>query len=143
MVLLAVPPKVENVKIARLENGKKINITWKIKDNNFDRPAITYTLEVYSCINQSICDDIAKNVKFSPNKTDLTTTYVVVSNLELEEKYRIKVISMSNLKNVPKDKWKFAQKTFPSPGLYYEHLFEKVVVYSILIKRFYQVVVPI
>ena len=71
-------------------------------------------MEVYSCKNQSICNDTAKNTKF-PSR--LTTTYVVVSNLVLKQEYRIKVISMSNLKNVQFKNWKFEEIKFIFKGL--------------------------
>ena len=69
-------------------------------------------------------------LEFTPGQTNLTPTYVVVSKLDLEQICKIKVISMSNLKNVPKSKWKFAEPMRKPPGLYYEYLFEKAVAYS-------------
>ena len=96
-----------------------INISWKKATNSGGFGSITYTVEVYICgHDETKCNTSAKDVQISAKKTGLT--YVIISNLVQAQKYKIKVISMNSLKNVPTDKWKFAETTFPLPGLYYE-----------------------
>ena len=101
---------------------------------------ITYTVEVFDCEAEPKCNTTAKDVQILPSKTNLTTTYVTISKLVLTRTYKIKVISMNNLKNVPMNKWKFAETEFPLAGLYYERLFEKpslmkTVLYQVRSKR--------
>ncbi len=72
--------------------------------------SITYTVECYHCVNDSKCDTIVENATFFPAKTNLSATYVVVSNLIFNEKYKFKVISINrHLKSVSTEKWKFKE----------------------------------
>jgi hypothetical protein len=104
-------------------------VTWEKPATNgsvFDKP-ITYTVEVYLCTNQSslyVCNTTAKDVQFSPREKNLTKTYVIVSNVVLKQEYKIKVISMSSLKNVLNDTWKFSEKSYTYEGVYYQYLFK-------------------
>jgi hypothetical protein len=113
-LLLAVPSKIEFINIPSTLD-ETINITWKKATNSGGfNGSITYIVEVYDC-DESKCNTSAKDVQISAKKTGLTN--VIISNL-VRQKYKIKVISMNSLKNVPLDKWKFAETTFPLPGLY-------------------------
>jgi hypothetical protein len=114
---------------------ERINITWKKATNSGGfNGLITYTVEVYDC-DESKCNSSAKDVHISAKKTSLTN--VMISNLDQTKKYKIKVISMNSLKNVPTDKWKFAQTTFPRAGLY--NTFKKLHIKIILISHFFTV----
>jgi hypothetical protein len=124
LFLSAVPPKVENVKINATSEPKQINVTWEeaMNEDGFNK-SITYTVEVYLCTNQSsiyLCNTTPKDVQFSPRKKNLTKTYVIVSNVVLKQEYKIKVISMSSLKNVSNDTWKFSEKNYTYEGVYYQ-----------------------
>ena len=94
-------------------NGTSVNLTWSEPrvDGGFNG-STKYTVECYLCVNESKCDTMAENAIFFPAKTNLTTTSVIVSNLMLNEKYKFKVISMNNLKDVPSGKWKFREKLY-------------------------------
>ena len=91
--------------------GTSVKVTWnKPKDDGGFHRSITYTVECYHCRNDSKCDTIVENATFFPAKTTLSATYVVVSNLIFNEKYKFKVISINRrLKNVSTDKWKFKE----------------------------------
>jgi hypothetical protein len=93
---------------------------WKKANSSGFNGSITYTVKVYDC-EESKCNKLAKDVHISPNKTSLT--YVMISNL-VRQKYKVKVISMNSLKNVPLDKWEFAETTLPRSGLY--NMFKKL-----------------
>ena len=107
-LLLAIPPAVENVFVESLTRTS-VNVTWrkpKIHEG-FEAP-FTFTVECYHCINVFKCDTTVENAKFFPAKTNLDTTYVVVTGLKFNKKYKFKVISISNwFKNVSSDKWMF------------------------------------
>ena len=110
-----------------------MNITWKKATNSGGfNGSITYTVEVYDC-DESKCNTSASDVHISAKKTGLT--YVIIYNLDQAQKYKIKVISMNNLKNVPTDKWEFAETTFPRPGLY--NMFKKLYIQIIPISNFF------
>ena len=106
--VLAVPPTVENLSVETL-TSTSVNITWrKPKIPEGSEELVTYNVECYHCINESKCHALVENLKFFPAKTKLRTTYVVVSGLKLDEKYKFKVTSINNwLKNVSSDKWMF------------------------------------
>lgn len=106
--MLAVPPPVENLSVETL-TSTSVNLTWrKPKIPEGSEGHFTYTVECYHCINESNCYAIVENLKFFPAKTSLSTTYVVVSGLKFDEKYKFKVTSINNgLKNVSSDKWMF------------------------------------
>ena len=116
--MLGVPSKVEQLS-THVFTDTSINITWKEpNDDGGFNGSITYSVEVFRCL--SVCNATEIKAKFSPRKNNLRSTYVIVSSLVFQQKYKIIVTSMSNLKNVSSEKWKSAETQVIVEGLYYE-----------------------
>ena len=101
--------------VAKQLNQTSVKITWK-KPENVDDPGfkepLTYTVKCYLCTNVSRCDTVAGYAIFYPAKEKFSETYVFINNLKFNVTYKVKVFSMSSLKNVSSDKWKFAVTNF-------------------------------
>ena len=111
---LAVPLGVQKLKI-RSRSNTSVQITWdKPQNDDGFNGSFTYTVECYRCTNNNKprCDIFEKNATYFPARTDLETTRVIISNLTFNGTYKFKVYSMSGLKNVSYNKWKFEQETF-------------------------------
>ena len=106
--------------VAKQLHQKSVEITWKkpknVDDRGFKEP-LTYTVKCYLCTNVSWCDTVAGHAIFDPAEEKFNKTYVVISNLTFNVTYKVKVFSMSSLKNVSSDKWKFAVINFTIKGL--------------------------
>ena len=116
--LLAVPLAVQDLKFQILSDTS-VKITWREPlDKGHSYGPLTYTVECYHCFTVSECDTTVRKAAFFPAKVNLNTTYVIVYNLTLNETYKLTVVSMNNLKNVPRKKWKFSELYFTPTGLY-------------------------
>ena len=116
---LAVPSAVQKLKIQSRSNTS-VQITWdKPQNDDGFNGSFAYTVECYRCASnsKSQCDIFVKNAIYFPARIDLEITHVLISNLKFNETYKFKVYSMSSLKNVSHNKWKFEQETFTLTGL--------------------------
>ena len=105
-----VPSGVQDLNIQAVTSTSLI-MTWTkpMNDGGFNG-SLRYGVECYHCINETNCDTMVESASFVPAKTNFSTTFVVVSNLIFNEKYKFRVISMNSLKNVPNGEWKFTEK---------------------------------
>ena len=87
-----------------------VTVTWnEPKENGGLNESIFYDVECYSC-KKDMCSEKCRAAKYNPSQYDLTQTFVVVSNLQSETNYLLRVYAKNSLNSKEnKNQWNFTE----------------------------------
>ena len=89
-------------------SGTSVNVTWREPEDNGGIHSIRYDVECYCCnsTESSECEITCQDAEYSPGHSNISTTFVTVSNLRTCTTYVFKVFSKNAISYLAgKDKW--------------------------------------
>ncbi len=121
-------PIKEKLKISVKKRDKTFNVTWTaVKVEDELKHSLRYDVECFLCEGQK-CNMTCQNVTYKPRQDNLTETFVEISNLLPEHRYKLRVYPKTVVnKCIGKENWNYTEQeedtySVPTTGRYIKHL---------------------